>query len=100
MRYILMIGILCSVLSCAYKPVIDTGGQSKFPKSNAKQLTDDLQHCEKLAKENSSVIGEVNTLVFNYYWRSIAFYLTPKQKSRYQELYKNCLKGRNHNVID
>ena len=41
--------------SCAYKPVVDTAGRSgTFNENKAHEITNDIQHCKKLAKNNTS----------------------------------------------
>ena len=38
--------------ACSYKPIVDTAGRSgTFDKSQAVELTNDLQHCESIAKK-------------------------------------------------
>ena len=46
--------------ACAYKPVIDTAGRSgTFNETKADQITNDIQHCKQVAKENSTFIGNI-----------------------------------------
>ena len=42
------------IIRCAsYKPIVDTGGRSgTFDEDKAKEISNDLQHCKQLAKEN------------------------------------------------
>ena len=73
---------LCLILfvqACAFKPVVDTAGRSgTFNKSKAVELTNDLQHCKTLAKENTNEIVEGSKYVWNYYIRPSVLWLAPK----------------------
>ena len=67
--------------SCSYKPVVDTAGRSgTFNENKAHEITDDLQHCQKLAKNNTSFIGNI------VYWIG-----SPEADTEYQSLYRKCL---------
>ena len=100
MRIYLII-ILVLLNACAYNPVIDTAGKSgTFNDSRSFELTNDLQHCEKLAKNNSSSFDEAYTWIHNVYLRSGLLYLTPKRESKYRSLYSICLSNRGHSVLN
>ena len=55
-KTILNLAISCTLLhACAYKPLIDTAGRSgTFDTDQAKEITNDIQHCKTLAKENTN----------------------------------------------
>ena len=53
-----------------------------------------------LAKDNTNMFVESGKYVWNYYFRSATLWLSPKAEYDYPMLYRNCLKGRNHNVIN
>ena len=57
----LMTILVCTLLNgCAYKPVIDTGGKSgTFNTDQAKEITNDLQHCKTVADQHSTFWGGV-----------------------------------------
>ena len=39
--------------ACAYNPVVDTAGRSgTFTDDMAREITNDIQHCQKLADKN------------------------------------------------
>ena len=59
MRYMLIVGILAIFLNaCAYNPIIDTAGKSgTFNTDQAKEITNDLQHCKTLADQYSTFWG-------------------------------------------
>ena len=60
-KTILTLVISCTLLSaCAYKPIIDTAGRSgTFNNDQAKEITNDMQHCKTLAKENTTFVGNI-----------------------------------------
>lgn len=87
--------------SCSYKPVVDTAGRSgTFDYSKADDITNDLQHCKYLAKENSNALIESSKYAWNYYFRAYTLWLSPKAEYTYSKVYKNCLTNRGHSVIN
>ena len=101
MKKTLLIGLMLLVTNCAYKPVVDTGGRSgTFEISKAEQLTNDLQHCKVLAKENTNSFVETGKYIWNYYFRASTLYLSPKVDYNYPKIYKKCLLGRGHSVVN
>ena len=85
MRIIILFLLITSCSS--YEPLVDTKGRSgTFDNSRAEELTDDIQHCKTLAKENSNSVENVLSVFFT-------------NQSRYKTIYKNCLTGRNHSVV-
>ena len=91
MKNILLVAILvCFLNSCAsYSPIIDTKGKSKFETSNASEISNDKILCEKLAKNNTTFFGNIN------FW-----ILSPKAETQYTDIYRKCLLGRNHQVLN
>lgn len=100
-RLITMISILMMINACAYKPVIDTAGRSdSHVTSSAADITNDLQHCEQLADENSSLLlDSVPKGVWNYYIRAYTLYILPERETDYKSVYKACMTQRGHAVI-
>ena len=91
MKKIFLLGILVAFLNgCAsYQPIIDTKGKSKFETSNADEISNDKILCEKLAKNNTTFFSNIN------------FWITsPKAETQYTDIYRRCLEGRNHNVLN
>ena len=87
--------------SCVYKPVVDTAGRSgTFDYSKSDEITNDLQHCKYLAKENSNALIESSKYAWNYYFRAYTLWLSPKAEFTYSKVYKNCLTNRGHSVIN
>jgi len=91
-KMIMLIGLSITLLQgcTTYKPLIDSAGQSgTFNESKAKEITNDLQHCKTLAKDNTTKMSNVTYWVFS-----------PKMETKYQAYYRQCLKGRGHSVIN
>ena len=91
MKNILLVAILVTFLNgCAsYQPIIDTKGKSKFETSNASEISNDKILCEKLAKNNTTFLSNIN------FW-----ILSPKAETQYTDIYRKCLLGRNHQVLN
>ena len=78
------------IASCAYKPVVDTAGRSgTFNENKAHEITNDIQHCKKLAKNNTSFLGNI------IYWIG-----SVEADTEYQALYRKCLINRGHSVLN
>ena len=76
--------------SCAYKPVVDTAGRSgTFDENKAHEITNDIQHCKKLAKNNTSFLGNI------IYWIG-----SVEADTKYEALYRKCLINRGHSVLN
>ena len=76
--------------SCAYKPVVDTAGRSgTFNENKAHEITNDIQHCKKLAKNNTSFLGNI------IYWIG-----SVEADTEYEALYRKCLINRGHSVLN
>ena len=90
-KLIMLIAISVLLLqSCAkYEPVIDTKGKSRFETSNASEISDDLLHCKHLAEKNSTIAGNIT------FWL-----LSPMAQNQYAVIYKKCMEGRNHQVLN
>jgi hypothetical protein len=84
---------LCLILfvqACAYKPVIDSAGRSgTFNKPKAVEITNDLQHCKTIAKENTTFISNI------FHWS-----LSPTMDTKYESLVRKCLNNRGHSVLN
>jgi len=88
---ILTLAISCTLLSaCTYRPIIDTAGRSgTFNEDKAKEITNDTQHCQTIAKENSTFV--VNIL----YWS-----MSPTLDTKYESIMRKCLTKRGHSVLN
>ncbi len=90
-KMILTLAISCTLLSaCTYRPIIDTAGRSgTFNEDKAKEITNDTQHCQTIAKENSTFV--VNIL----YWS-----MSPTLDTKYESIMRKCLTKRGHSVLN
>ncbi len=85
-----LIFILILVQGCSYKPIIDTAGRSgTFNEIKAVEITNDLQHCETIAKKNSNFVSNI------VYWG-----LSPQMDTKYEALTRKCLANRGHSVLN
>ena len=86
--YLFVLG-LC-LTNCAYNPVIDTAGRSgTFNDTKAVEITNDLQHCKTIAKDNTTFIGNI------FYWS-----MSPTMDTKYESLVRKCLNNRGHSVLN
>ncbi len=90
-KTILTLGLVCTLLNaCAYKPIIDTAGKSgTFNTDQAKEITNDMQHCKTLAKQNTTFVGNI------VYWS-----LSPTMDTKKESLTRKCLINRGHSVLN
>ncbi len=90
-KTILTLGLLCTLLNaCAYKPLIDTAGRSgTFNSDKAKEITNDMQHCKTLAKENTTFVGNI------VYWS-----LNQNMDTKYESIMRKCLTQRGHSILN
>jgi hypothetical protein len=96
-----MLCLIIFVQACVYKPVVDTSGRSgTFDYSKSNEITNDLQHCKTLAKDNTNSLFETSKYAWNYYFRAYTLWLSPKAEYNYQKIYKNCLTNRGHSVVN
>jgi len=80
--------------------VIDTAGRSgTFDQSNATQITNDLQHCKTLAKENTNNVLEGFKVVHNWYIRPSLLFLPDKAEYNYKRMVNKCMTLRGHAVL-
>ena len=90
-KTILTLGLVCTLLNaCAYKPIIDTAGRSgTFNSDQAKEITNDEMHCEKLAKDNTNFISNIT------FWA-----LNQNMDTKYESIMRKCLTKRGHSVLN
>ena len=89
-KTLLIIIIFSSLASCAYKPVVDTAGRSgTFSENKAHEITNDIQHCKKLAKNNTTFLGNI------IFWIG-----SVEAETQYQKIYRKCLTNRGHSVLN
>jgi hypothetical protein len=103
MKMMIVIVLSLTLLQgCAtYKPIVDTAGRSgTFNETKAKEITNDLQHCKTLAKDNTNTLVETGKAVYNVWWRASTLWLSDKLEYNYPKIYRNCVKGRGHSVVN
>jgi len=91
MRKTIMLVIISILLlqGCAkYEPIIDTKGKSKFETSNASDISNDIILCEKLAKNNTTLLGNIS------FWL-----ISPKAETQYEHIVKTCINNRGHSLL-
>ena len=91
-KTILTLGLVCTLLNaCAYKPIIDTAGKSSanFNEDQAKEITNNVQHCKTIAKENTTFVGNI------LYWT-----LSPTMDTKYESIMRKCVENRGHSVLN
>jgi len=85
---ILFFGLLTSCAS--YKPLIDTAGRSgTFDDDKAKEISNDLQHCKQMAKDNISITSNIS------FWL-----MSPTAQTQYEDIYRKCMINRGHSVLN
>lgn len=90
MKNLLLIFGIIALTSCTYKPVIDTAGRSgTFNENKAHEITNDIQHCKTIAKNNTSFLSNI------IYWVG-----SVEADTEYQSLYRKCLINRGHSVLN
>ena len=90
-RLILFTVLLGFLTSCAsYKPIVDTAGRSgTFGDDKAKEISNDLQHCKQLAKENTNTLSNIS------FWL-----MSPTAQTQYEDIYRKCMVNRGHSVLN
>ena len=91
-KTMLTLGIVCTLLNaCAYKPIIDTAGKSSsnFDTDQAKEITNNIQHCDKIAKDNTNFISNI------LYWS-----VSPTMDTKYESIMRKCLTLRGHAILN
>ena len=84
----LFIGLLTSCAS--YKPLVDTAGRSgTFDEDKAKEISNDLQHCKQMAKDNTNITSNIS------FWL-----MSPTAQTQYEDIYRKCMINRGHSVLN
>ena len=84
----LFFGLLTSCTS--YKPLVDTAGRSgTFDEDKAKEISNDLQHCKQMAKDNISITSNIS------FWL-----MSPTAQTQYEDIYRKCMINRGHSVLN
>ena len=100
-RYFLLAVFLTLLQACVPKMVIDTKGRSgTFDYSRAEDLTNDKIICQQLVKDNVNLVFDYTRFAFTKYVEIGTIGLIKSDELQSKKIYRNCLKGRNHNVIN
>ena len=91
MKNILLLAILVAFLNgCAYNPIVDTAGKSgTFQTDQAKEITNDIQHCKTIADNNTDFISNI------IFWIG-----SVDADTEHQSIYRKCLVNRGHSVLN
>ena len=103
MTKIILLGlILINLTNCStYKPIIDTKGRAgTWNEARAVEITDDIQHCRTLADEHITTSMEIQNFIILNILRPASLGVVSVPEDTKRNYIKNCLKGRNHNVIN
>ena len=99
MKKIIIAGALL-LNACAYNPIIDTAGRSgTYSSDQAREITNDIQHCKKLADQHTNRTIDVIQQVSNLYVSTATLGIIPKREMEYDKRVRSCLAGRGHSVI-
>jgi len=86
--FTLLFGFLTSCAS--YKPIVDTAGRSgTYNEDKAKEISNDLQHCKQIAKENTNTLSNIS------FWL-----MSPTAQTQYEDIYRKCMINRGHSVLN
>ena len=102
MKKIILLAVFATLLqACVPKMVIDTKGRSgTFDYSRAEDLTNDKIICQQLVKDNVNLVFDYTRFAFTKYVEIGTIGLIKSDELQSKKIYRNCLKGRNHNVIN
>ena len=102
MKKILLLAVFAPLFqACVPKMVIDTKGRSgTFDYSRAEDLTNDKIICQQLVKDNVNLVFDYTRFAFTKYVEIGTIGLIKSDELQSKKIYRNCLKGRNHNVIN
>ena len=90
-----------AISGCSYTPIVDTAGRSgAYDEDRAREITNDIQHCQQLADENTNRTIDAITQVTNLYASIGTLGMIPRKESTYKTRVRKCLEGRGHSVID
>ena len=94
--------LLILVTSCStYKPIIDTKGRAgTWNEARATEITDDIQHCTMLADQYVTTSIEFQNWIITNILRPASLGIVSLPEDTKKNYIRNCLKGRNHNVIN
>lgn len=89
--------LIIFLTSCSSKIIYDPRGNRG--EEVAQRYLDDKYSCEQLAKENTNGVVEGYKVVHNWYIRPSFLFLIDKMEYSYNNLVKECLRGRGHSIL-
>ena len=100
----ILLGLLLILVTSAcstYKPIIDSKGRAvTWNEARAVEITDDIQHCTMLADQHITTSMEFQNWIITNILRPASLGVVTLPEDTKKNYIKNCLKGRNHNVIN
>ena len=85
----------------SYKPLHDSFGQSgTYDETKAKNYTNDLIICKKIAKDNTNKTIEAGKVGYNWLIRPQLLWLVDKAEYKERNIIKNCLVNRGHSILN
>ena len=102
MKKLILLSLVLSLTSCAtYTPIVDSVGRSgTFNEIKADRITDDIILCTSLADKHITTSMEIQNFVILNILRPASLGVVSVPEDTKRNYIKNCLKGRNHNVIN
>jgi hypothetical protein len=102
MKTLLGLILIITISNCStYKPIIDTKGRAgTWNEARAVEITDDIQHCTMLADQHITNGIEFQNFIITNILRPASLGVVSLPEDTKKNYIKNCLKGRNHNVIN
>ncbi len=102
MKKLILLSLVLSLTSCAtYTPIVDSVGRSgTFNEIKADRITDDIILCTSLADKHITTSMEIQNFVILNILRPASLGVVSVPEDTKKNYIKNCLKGRNHNVIN
>ena len=100
---IVIVASLTLLQGCArnYQPIVDSKGmRGAYSNSRASEITDDIDRCKNLGKENTSAVVENGKIIYNVWWRASTLWLSDKLEYKYPKIYRNCMNNRGHSVVN
>lgn len=89
--------LIIFLTSCSSKIIHDPRGNKG--EEVAQRYLDDKYSCEQLAKDNTNGVVEGYKVVHNWYIRPSFLFLIDKMEYSYNNLVKECLRGRGHSIL-
>ena len=102
MKTLLSLILILIISNCStYTPIVDSVGRSgTFNEIKADRITDDIILCTSLADKHITTSMEIQNFIILNILRPASLGVVSVPEDTKRNYIKNCLKGRNHNVIN